>query len=336
MDLQLYGFGESNQQPFQWQAFLSGFAPLQVTQAHGFRDYWRLQHPSHSIEFHAPLTGQRRDAIPYAQFEFEHIAALSEHPSWAEHPFWTGVFHAFVAWPAILKLSTASFGDAILVARPDLLSQLPSWAQEAHPKFVAPERAGFDRLIADAFALNRVILASTQSRQAWADEHDQDEEARKDFTNYIARKEQEPPTYIWGGQAVTAFSGDWKPFIDRYADRVDWRQDDSTIVECFRRRLKRPRLALGPSGDMLEIRFDGATRTLTFEEIGKERYITLRALNELLHPRFEIRLLKKADDGDTHCFLFAPAWLWTHLEDHHGRKLRRQIRAIDPQDGFQP
>ena len=38
MDLELYGFGDLNRQPFRWDAFLSGFAPLKVTRAHGFGD----------------------------------------------------------------------------------------------------------------------------------------------------------------------------------------------------------------------------------------------------------------------------------------------------------
>jgi len=336
MDLELHGFGDLNQQPFRWDAFLSGFAPLKVTQAHGFEDYWRLQHPSHPIEFRAPLAGRLKDSIAYAQFEFEDVAALGQHASWTEHPFWTGVFKAFVSWPAILQLSTPGLGDGICVPRPELLTQLPSWAQEAHPKFVVPERADFDRLIAEAFALDRVILASTRAREAWADESELDEEAREAFAGYIAGKNQEPVTHIWGGQAVTPHSDDWGAFIDRYGDWVDWRQDDSTIVECFARRLKRPRLALGPSNDTLEILFGESARTLTFDQVGTERYVTLRALNEVLAPHFQIRLLKGTEGADTHCFLLAPAWLWTHLEDHDGTNLQSQIRAIGPRDGFQP
>ena len=271
-----------------------------------------------------------RNSISFAVFYFE--VAPSEYAAWAENPFWTGVFKALLSWPAILKLSMCGLGDAIFVPRAELLKQLPSWAQKIHPKFVVSERADFDRLIAEAFALDSVNLAATEAREAWADETERDEEAREAFASYIAGTNREPATYIWGGQAVTP-PNDWGAFIARYGDWVDWRSDDSTIVERFARRLKRPRLALGPSNDTLEILFGESTRTLTYEQIGKDRYVTLRALNEVLAPHFQIRRLGP-ETSDTHCFLLAPAWLWTHLEDHDGRKLQRQIGAIGPRDEF--
>jgi hypothetical protein len=325
MDLELYGFGvelhgfgDLDQQAFRWDAFLLCFAPLKVTPTRW--DYWRLQHPTHPIEFRAPLTGQLKDSIPHAQFDIE--AALGEY--WAEHPYWTGVFKAFASWPAILQLSTTGLGDAIFVPRPELLNQLPSWAQKS-------SWSDFDRLIAEAFALDRVIHASAEVREACADENDQDEKAREAFAGYIAGTNQEPATYIWGGQAVTSHSEG--AFIARYGDWVDWRLDDSEIVERFARRLKKPRLALGPSNDTLEILFGKLARTLTYEQIGKDRYVTLRALNEMLAPHFQIRRVGQ-ETSDTHCFLLAPAWLWTHLEDQYGRKLQCLIRAIGPRDGF--
>ena len=297
-----------------------------------FANYWRLQLPTHSTRFYAPLTGQLKDSIKFAQFDFE--VAPGEFAAWAEHPFWTGVFKAFVSWPAILKLSMSGLGDGIFVPRPELLNHLPSWAQKVHPKFVVSGREDFDRLLTEAFALDPVILVSSEGREAWADEIEQDEEAREAFASYFAGRNQGHPTYLWGGQPVTRDSNDWGPFFDRYGDWVDWRQDDSTIVESFAKRLKRPRLALGPSNEALEILFGESARTLTFEQIEKDRYVTLRALNEVLAPHFQIRLLKETESSDGHCFLLAPAWLWTHLDEHDGRKLRRKIRAIGPRDRF--
>ena len=227
-------------------------------------------------------------------------------------------------------------GQGTFVPGPELLNQLPTWAQESGPIFVASQQADFDRLIAEAIALDRAILASTEGREGWADEIDQDEEAREAFVSYIAGKNHEPTTYVWGGQVVTpdgSHSNDLGPFIGRYGDRIDWRQDDSTIVTCFAKRLKRPRLTLGPSNDTLEILFGESARTLTFGQIGKDRYVTLRALNEVLAPHFQIRRLG-SQTSDTHYFLLAPSWLWTHLEDHDGGKLRRLISAIGPRDGF--
>jgi hypothetical protein len=57
-------------------------------------------------------------------------------------------------------------------------------------------------------------------------------------------------------------------------------------------------------------------------------------LNEVLAPHFQIRLLMETQSGDGHCFVLAPIWLWTHLEDHDGRELRRKVGAIGPRDRF--
>ena len=69
MDLELYGFevelngfGDLDRQLFRWDAFVSGFAPLKVTHPHDdFANYWRLQLPSYSIRFYAPLVGQLKE-----------------------------------------------------------------------------------------------------------------------------------------------------------------------------------------------------------------------------------------------------------------------------------
>jgi hypothetical protein len=98
-------------------------------------------------------------------------------------------FKAFISWPAILKLSMSGLGDGIFVPRTELLHHLPSWAQKVHPKFVVSGREDFDRLITEAFALDPVILVSSEGREAWADEIERDEEARETFAGYLAGRD---------------------------------------------------------------------------------------------------------------------------------------------------
>jgi hypothetical protein len=117
----------------------------------------------------------------------------------AEHPFWTGVFKAFVSWPAILKLSLSGLGDGIFVPRSELLRQLPSWAQKVDPKFAVSERADFDQLIAEAFALDRVIHATAHAREVGGRERS-GRERREAFADYIASKHQEHVTYRWAAR----------------------------------------------------------------------------------------------------------------------------------------
>src|SRR5262245_45649653 len=168
----------------------------------------------------------------------------------------------------------------------------------------------------------------------WADETERDAEAFAAFCDFIDGKKEKAPTYTLGGKPVKSYYNMAGTFLDLYGDNIDWRQSDDEIVEGFALRLKTPRLMLGPSMDALEILFGEASRTLTMQEIGTDRYQTVRALNELLAPNFQIRLVKESVHSDTHRFVFAPGWLWTELEARDRKKLERKIKVIGPRDGF--
>jgi hypothetical protein len=141
------------------------------------------------------------------------------------------------------------------------------------------------------------------------------------------------PKFAWFDTPIPVRGGGGS-LLDRYGVWVDWREVDEEIVGEISERLLRTRLQAHVTDIALVISFDGTSTTLTIDDIGTERYQTIRALNAALHPHFELRLVRKTAGSDTHCFLPAPAWLWQALERIDSNKLDSKIKRIDARDGF--
>jgi hypothetical protein len=330
MNLQLYGLDESRD-AIPWDEFIAGFAPCRPVAEPGKEGtHWVLEHPSGDIRLYAPVAGGK---ITSAFFEYDDVVTLAGHPDRGRHPLWTGLFRALGTRRVLLLAELLNMGKAIIVGDASGLDRLPSWADDVTLRFVTPTRADFDRLIAEGWALTAEFNAGMQPRNGWADEHEQDEAALAAFTSYVTGKRGKTVTYRWGDKPVKPH-GSSGTFLDRYGTWVDWRDFDDSIVRYFADRLKNRRLSAELQEEDLVITFGSSLRTLTIDEIGKERYQTVRAVNEVVAPDFEIRLVRKSVDGDTHCFLFAPAWLWSRLEAGDRDKLERKIKPIDAGDGF--
>ena len=341
MILKLYGFGDPfHPDPFRWDAFLSGFAPMAVAEdPHGVNTHWRFDHPAHPIRFYAPIKGLLTKTISSVHFESEDVERLGHDEGWIEHPLWTGLFNALTSWPAILVVEPIGIATpaakAVMVARPELVAGLPEWARRGDVQiFVASQRADFDRLMSEGWDLSFEVQSLQQPRDGWADEVEQDDKARKAFVDYITGKRSSTATFSWGGRPIEV-PGLRPAFLEQYCDWIDWRAFDDEIVKQFDNRLRRSGLDVEWLDRDLQISLGSERkRRLAAQEIEKDQYHTLRALNELLAPDFEIRVVKKEADGDTHGFLFAPGWLWKHLEELDREKLERKIGVIGPKDGF--
>jgi hypothetical protein len=341
MILKLYGFGDPfRPDPFRWDAFLSGFAPMPVKEDPArINTHWRFDHPTHPIRFYAPIKGLLTKQISDVHFEAEDVVRLGHDNGWLAHPLWNGLFNALTSWPAMLVAEPIGIGipaaHAVVVAQPELADRLPGWAQRGdHQIFVAPQRDDFDRLMSEGWDLSFEVQSFSQPREGWADEVEQDEKARQAFVDYITGKRGSVATFSWGGQPITV-PGLRPAFLEQYCDWIDWRTFDDEVVKQFDNRLLRPGLDVEwLDGDLQISLGTERKRRLTAQEIEKDQYQTLRALNELLDPDFEIRVVRKEADGDTHGFLFAPNWLWKHLEELDREKLERKIAEIGLRDGF--
>ena len=342
MNLQLYGFGQAfKSDPFAWDAFISGFAPMSVIQdpTNSKAGHWRFEHPTHPIHFYAAVTGLLTKRIGEVHFTMEDVTRVGHEEEWLAHPLWAGLFNALTSWPAILvakvHAGASEVAKAVVIAGPELETRLPNWARSSQfQMFIVPTRQDFDRLMDEAWNLRFDVEAADQPRLGWADEIDQHEKARAAFASYITSESENAATFSWGGRLIEPL-GLRTGFLEQYCDWVDWREFDDQIVELFGTRLMRPRLEAKMVGEDLLISFGTERkRRLTRQEIGKEQYQTIRAMNEVLAPDFEVRVVRKEADGDTHGLLLAPGWLWKHLEDLDRAKLERKISAINRRDGF--
>ena len=326
----MYGLdGSFREASVPWSEFTAGFAPCRFA-ADPEREgtHWVMEHPTRTVRVYAPVIS---GAISRAHFEYDDVVELGRDPDAASHPLWSGLFHALSTQPVLLRVLPLNLSEAVFVSKDEYRARLPSWADGL--VLVAPRRADFDRLIGEAWAISGAVNAARQPRNGWADEHVHDEAALTAFTNFVTGKRGKRMTYRWGDQPIKSHSSSGT-FLDHYATWVDHREFDDSIVRYLGERLRNPRLRAEMQGADLLISFGGSTRRLTVEEIGTDRYQTVRAVNEVLAPAFEVRLVRSSVDGDTHAFLLAPAWLWTELEAAHREKLERKVKRIDARDGF--
>ena len=226
-------------------------------------------------------------------------------------------------------------GKTVVVASEEATKRFPSWVYPGELAFVASTRAEFDALIAEAWDLIGRINSGIEPRLNWADPIEHDAEALTAYSNFVEGKRGKIPRYTWVGKPIKIY-GSRGNFLDRYGVWVDWRDFDDSVVNYFAERLREPSLHGEATDNGLRIAFGTAVKNLSLEHIGRERYQTIRGLNEVLAGAYEIRGVRKEMQDDTHCFLIAPVWLWQHLEAHDREKLDRKIKRIDEQDGFMP
>lgn len=335
MQLALYGLGTSRAS-HPWSAFCAAFAPLQVTEDPNRREtHWTLEHAEYPVRFYAPVSGMFRKSVSTVHFEFEDVAMFAKHDGRLDHPFWTGLFDLLTQWSVLIHMQSTPMGEAIIVGSEHALKQLPSWAESREHFFVAETRAEFDALISEAWDLIARINSGMEPRLGWADAAEHDPDALTAFSNYVAGKRGKVPRHTWVGKAIKV-RGSRGSFLDRYGVWVDWRDFDDGIVNYFAQQLREPSLRGEVTDDGIRITFGAATKDLSVEHIGRERYQTIRGLNDILKGSYEIRGVLKEMDSDTHCFLFAPTWLWQHLEEQDRERLDRKIKRIDEEDGFMP
>lgn len=322
--------------PFSWNRFCAAFAPLQVAKDPDRKTtHWTLEHPERPVRFYAPVSGLLRKTIPFVHFQYEDVANFIDQHGRPNHPFWKGIYELLSQWDCLLVIESIPMGKTIVVAHGDAVNRFPSWVHNTNCNiFVAEARAEFDQLIAEAWDLiSRIAADSDQPRLAWADATDRDDQALTDYTNYLAGRRGKTPRYTWHGKPVQLL-GHRGSFMERYGVWVDWRDFDDDIVNYFGERLREESLYGEETEHGLCITFGEATKELTLEHIGSEPYQTIRGVNEILSGAYEIRAVLKEMDGDTHCFLIAPLWLWRHLEEHDRERLEQKVVRIAANDGF--
>lgn len=95
---------------------------------------------------------------------------------------------------------------------------------------------------------------------------------------------------------------------------VDWGEDDADVVQRCAACLDDASLRAEWRGEDLVILRDDEETTVPLRNDAGDRDVTIRALNDVLQPDYEIRLLVCSHGGDTAGFAVLPAADWEVLD----------------------
>ncbi len=110
---------------------------------------------------------------------------------------------------------------------------------------------------------------------------------------------------------------------------VDWREDDRDILRDCEGVLKTGMLSADMEDDQLFIQYGQKRVQVPLTYSVADRHITLVALNEVLHPDFEVRHVVASYGSDTLAFVPLPAADWLALEQQYGlAKVRAAFGTI--------
>ena len=109
---------------------------------------------------------------------------------------------------------------------------------------------------------------------------------------------------------------------------VDWREDDSDVVQYVANFLDEDKLSANWENESLEITYNGTIYSLSLNFIGKNRYNTLRKLNDILKDKYEIRVFNASFGSDTHIFLVRPLSWWHAMEKQCSEKLKIEFSGL--------
>jgi hypothetical protein len=115
---------------------------------------------------------------------------------------------------------------------------------------------------------------------------------------------------------------------------VDWRQEDDAIPNLCEEVLRTGELAgkfvETDYGDGFEVHilYKGVQIKVPLKYSPDDRHITLRSLNEVIFPDFEIRFCIDSNGNDTLAFLPLATENWTRLEMQYGEIVSRHFYAI--------
>ncbi|TMV42952.1 hypothetical protein FE783_36710 [Paenibacillus mesophilus] len=119
-----------------------------------------------------------------------------------------------------------------------------------------------------------------------------------------------------------------------FAATVDWREYDEDIVHLFGKRLPDEQVEVETIEEGLLVTYNGTPHTVKLTFSGKDRYITIRAFNEMVKPSYEFRLFEGSYLSDTHDFLGLRTDTWEALEQRYPAKVAELFRVVDAELDF--
>ena len=108
---------------------------------------------------------------------------------------------------------------------------------------------------------------------------------------------------------------------------VDWREEDDAIIGYCENILETGQLSAeledadNQQGFSITIHYGEKSLLIPYQGEGADRDTTLRSLNEILQPEYEIRFCKASDGSDTLEFIPLPKKLWHQLDMKYAGKM---------------
>ncbi|MEF3305793.1 hypothetical protein [Paenibacillus sp. GYB003] len=110
---------------------------------------------------------------------------------------------------------------------------------------------------------------------------------------------------------------------------IDWREYDDEIVRLFGARLPDETVDVEQTDEGLLVTYNGRSHPIRLSFSGGDRYITIRAFNEIIKPTYEIRLFQGSYMSDTHDFLVLRGERWAELERRYPGRMAEMFTIID-------
>jgi hypothetical protein len=117
---------------------------------------------------------------------------------------------------------------------------------------------------------------------------------------------------------------------------VDWRSEEGSLVDALAELLPEARLThewVNAEGDMYII-YRGRRHKVGHTWSGRDRYITLRRLNEVMAGDYELRVFRHTLGDDTHCFYPAPCEWWAAMDKACPAEVERVFARVAPDMDF--
>ncbi|MCH7313548.1 hypothetical protein [Acinetobacter sp. ANC 3882] len=121
---------------------------------------------------------------------------------------------------------------------------------------------------------------------------------------------------------------------------IDWREEDEAIIEYCENILRTDHLraetlcAENQQGFTISIYYQDKTLIIPYQGKGADRDTTLKALNQILQPDYEIRFCAPSDGSDTLEFLPLPTSLWQTLDQKYTNKMNQIFRSFEQDSEF--
>lgn len=121
---------------------------------------------------------------------------------------------------------------------------------------------------------------------------------------------------------------------------VDWREEDEAIIEYCEKILQTGDLSVetesadNAQGFIIRLHYKDQALIIPYQGEGADRDTTLKALNQILQPDYEIRFCEPSDGSDTLEFIPLPQEVWQKLDQKYSHNIDQFFRRFESDSEF--